>query len=298
MDKKISHSCFVLVLLIMTHFHAATSLAIQKKNMLDAINACETVKFVNGSAYFEKCGELAYITDFKYDVADMIMCKVVYDITSKICAYNSQHPANEIQVPASAQEFKSLMKELEPKPNDKEDEFMEKLCKALPSTFSKLNNIGIASEPDILRYIDYAKKTLIDDKQCPYICHALKSPVNPLCMVLLWADKLFSSVKPLKISQTPDSNSPNVKDSATDVNVPVKENQEKPASKSDKAVHVDSDQQKSGDKVVEKATVVEKKEPLKQSPEQSAMPNDPQKLDDPAKAVDTSSKGNAQDGKK
>ena len=46
-------------------------------------------------------------------------------------------------------------------------------------------------------FIESIKKDILSESECSYTCHEREYTVNPLCMVLLWADKLFKTMKPL-----------------------------------------------------------------------------------------------------
>lgn len=202
MEKRVSCHCYLTVVLLicLASIYRVSSNPVDtsKTSMLQKIAVCETVNFVKNSSYVSKCQKIAYTTVLNEQDKDAAMCMMVYDITNKICAYNSLTSVNDkLKLPDSSQQLDSEIKILEPKP-DESRSFIDNHCKDIATIFKRLSDISIASSPDAITFVEYVSGNLFTENECPYTCHAINQRVNSFCMFFLWANQLFANVKPIK----------------------------------------------------------------------------------------------------
>ncbi|XP_014213799.1 uncharacterized protein LOC106643256 isoform X2 [Copidosoma floridanum] len=180
------------------HFTASVqAVAISDTNMLQMISVCPSVSFVNGSYYLTECSTTLYHNKYTGD-GSVPKCMVIYDIMNRICTYQSTVNINDkLQLPHSANDFDAHLKKLEPKPSDNID-IEDSLCNSIESLFHKLESINVQPVKEVIPYKEeYVNKILLKRSDCKYVCHDPKE-VNKLCMVLYWANQLFSTVPPVQ----------------------------------------------------------------------------------------------------
>ncbi|OXU19208.1 hypothetical protein TSAR_005559 [Trichomalopsis sarcophagae] len=212
MEKRVSrhyHLTVVLLICFASIYRVSSNPVETSKtaSLLQKIAVCDTVNFVKNSSYVSKCDKFDYTTTINPNDKDAAMCMVVYDITTKICAYNSRASIDsKLKVPDSSQQFDSEVKKLEPKPEESRL-FIANHCKNITTIFKKLNNIGIESSTDMVPFVKYVNSNLLTEPECPFTCHEVQG-VNSFCMFLLWTNELFSNVNPIKTTTKEEEASP------------------------------------------------------------------------------------------
>ena len=215
----------LVLLMCLAYFHTVASLPNQ--DVLKLMHVCPTVSFVQESSYTAMCrGKILSEPQVKVD-DDLAMCMMVYDIMNKICIFSSKiliGSDNQLIVPKTAKVFDDIVKKLEPE-SSKYGEFMTDFCKNVPSMSNQINAVDQTEST----YLTYVNSTILNAEECPFTCHIKHvKKVNPLCMILLWANELFSSIKSLKTPSSKVENLPINNDIAAPNGVNVDKEREKP----------------------------------------------------------------------
>lgn len=175
------------VFLYLTCCHSVASDPV-KKNMLDAIVACDSIKFLRNSVYVNNCSTIPYpLQVAKYEPAKDLsfMCKTLQYITKKTCEYHISNKS-QIKLPEIAEKFDEEIKKLEPT-SESRTEFISGWCKNSTLFFKA----SIQNDTN-LSYIKYANEILLDKTECIETCQ-VRHGVNHFCMVFFWFNKIYST---------------------------------------------------------------------------------------------------------